>query len=95
MDILTPLVVFLIGITTIVTVESRARRLDKRVRGLEYKIDALLKHWELEVELPELADVVALARAGDDVAAVKKFREATGAGLLEAKEAVDRITRDR
>jgi large subunit ribosomal protein L7/L12 len=37
------------------------------------------------------AQVVALARAGQAIAAIKLFRELTGAGLREAKEVVDSL----
>lgn len=36
-----------------------------------------------------LAEVVALARAGRTIDAIKRFRELTGAGLHEAKQAVE------
>ncbi len=36
-------------------------------------------------------EVVALARAGNAIAAIKLFRELTGAGLREAKEVVDSL----
>ncbi|MFH9863036.1 hypothetical protein [Streptomyces sp. NPDC017202] len=93
MDVLVLLVIVMTGVTTIVTVESRASRLDKRIRGLERKLDVLLDHWGLEAGDAALAEVVALARAGNDVAAIRKYREVTGAGLLEAKQAVDRMSR--
>jgi hypothetical protein len=35
--------------------------------------------------------VVELARAGNMIAAIKEYRKATGAGLAEAKEAVEAI----
>jgi ribosomal protein L7/L12 len=36
-------------------------------------------------------EVVALARAGKTIDAIKLFRESTGASLMEAKEAVEKI----
>jgi len=44
---------------------------------------------QLERGVP--AEVVALARAGQAIAAIKLFRELTGAGLREAKEVVDSL----
>jgi ribosomal protein L7/L12 len=35
------------------------------------------------------SEVVALARSGNKIAAIKLYRELTGAGLREAKEALD------
>lgn len=37
------------------------------------------------------AEVVGLARAGNKIAAIKLFRELTGAGLREAKDVVDSL----
>ncbi len=37
------------------------------------------------------AEVVALARAGNAIAAIKLYRELTGAGLREAKDVVDSL----
>ena len=36
-------------------------------------------------------EVVALARAGNTIGAIKLFRESTGCSLLEAKQAVEKI----
>jgi ribosomal protein L7/L12 len=91
MDVLTAFLVVLVGMTTVATLESRARKLDRRMVRLEQKIGLLLE--EANVPDHELvpAEVAALARAGEDISAIKKYREATGAGLLEAKEVVDRL----
>ncbi|WKX74234.1 ribosomal protein L7/L12 [Streptomyces sp. XD-27] len=40
---------------------------------------------------PELGRVAELARNGKKVQAIKVYREVTGAGLKEAKDAVDRM----
>ncbi|KKC02144.1 ribosomal protein L7/L12 [Mycobacterium nebraskense] len=37
------------------------------------------------------AEVVGLARSGNKIAAIKRYRELTGAGLREAKEVVDSL----
>ncbi len=37
------------------------------------------------------SEVVALARSGNAIAAIKLFRELTGAGLREAKQVVDSL----
>ena len=44
---------------------------------------------QLEGGVP--AEVVALARAGNAIAAIKLLRELTGAGLREAKDVVDSL----
>jgi len=46
-------------------------------------------HGQLDGGVP--AEVVALARGGNAIAAIKLYRELTGAGLREAKEVVDSL----
>lgn len=91
MDTLISLLAVLVGCTTLAALENRTRRLDRRMIRLEQKLDLLLKHSGTTGDELVPAEVIALARAGEDVLAVKKYREATGAGLLEAKEVVDRL----
>ena len=40
---------------------------------------------------PELAEVMALLEQGKKIQAIKVYRKLTGAGLREAKEAVERL----
>jgi ribosomal protein L7/L12 len=68
-----------------------AQRHQARLALVERKLDAVLGHLGVEVPEPHLRQVEALVRQGKDVVAIKTYREATGAGLLEAKQAVDRI----
>ncbi|WP_395575083.1 hypothetical protein [Streptomyces sp. BK79] len=91
MDVLTGLLAILVGFTTMAALENRGRRLDRRITRLEQKIDLLLKQGNVPDHDLVPKEVAALARAGEDISAIKKYREATGAGLLEAKETVDRL----
>lgn len=66
----------------------------QRLRRIEQKLDAILKH--LQIEFVEqgpgqgLADQVrALADDGKKLAAIKRHRELTGESIVEAKEAVE------
>ncbi|MFH9610907.1 hypothetical protein [Streptomyces sp. NPDC017448] len=93
MDITVLLAVILVGIVTTAAVESRMGRLDRRIRHLERKLDLLLEHWQVRDDDPRLAEVTALMRQGQDIAAIRKYRTITGADLLEAKQAVDRMNR--
>jgi ribosomal protein L7/L12 len=52
----------------------------------------VLDHLGVEVSEPHLKQVEALLRRGKTIEAIKAYREATGAGLREAKEAVDRLS---
>ncbi|HVL11792.1 MAG TPA: ribosomal protein L7/L12 [Gemmata sp.] len=63
-----------------------------RLRRIEWKLNLILKHLGIDYregdgELPTSAR--ARADAGDKIGAIKAYREATGAGLAEAKRAVE------
>jgi ribosomal protein L7/L12 len=70
------------------------RRLD-RVSRIDAKLDAVLRHSGIRFD--ELEDVPAGVREalqqGHTVLAIKRFRQATGAGLKEAKEFVEEVRR--
>jgi hypothetical protein len=72
-------------------VERRLNRLSR----LDAKLDALLRN--AGIQFDDLQDVPpdvreALER-GETILAIKRLREATGAGLKEAKEFVDEVRR--
>jgi ribosomal protein L7/L12 len=56
---------------------------------MEQKIDAILKHLGIEWKDHLSERVKELARAGRKIEAIKVYREETGAGLKEAKDAVE------
>ena len=66
-----------------------------RLRRLEAKVDLILRHLGLEYHEPATsgglsAEVKALAdNPANKLAAIRLYREQTGAGLAEAKEAVE------
>jgi ribosomal protein L7/L12 len=58
---------------------------------VERKLDAIIAN--LGISVPEenwMDEVRAMVAAGQMIAAIKMYRERTGAGLKEAKEAVER-----
>jgi ribosomal protein L7/L12 len=59
--------------------------------ALEQKIDLLLKHFGVEYQPTVPPEVADLLRQGRKIAAIKAYRERTGAGLKEAKQEVERI----
>jgi len=87
------ILIVLIGLI-VVSLQTRFaavnRRLDRLAR-LERKVDAILKHLGVSFDpfgdIP--ADALAALREGRKVEAIKRYREATGAGLAEAKERID------
>lgn len=70
--------------------ESELRQM-RRLALVERKLDAVLDQLGVEMPDPHLQQVEALLRRGKTVQAIKAYREATGAGLREAKEEVDRL----
>ncbi|MGD9689353.1 MAG: hypothetical protein AB7K52_07910 [Phycisphaerales bacterium] len=61
-----------------------------RLARVERKLDALLAHLQVPVEGDDFDDIRALIAEGRKIEAMKLYRERTGAGLAEAKDAVDR-----
>jgi ribosomal protein L7/L12 len=72
------------------------QRLD-RLSRLDAKVDALLKgagiHFDPFRDVP--ADVREALERGETIAAIKRFRQSTGASLKEAKAFVDEVRRRR
>jgi ribosomal protein L7/L12 len=76
----------------LIVIASLARRLD-RLSRMEAKIDTLLAHagavYDPLRDVPP--DVIEAVHQGETILAVKRYREATGAGLKEAKDFVDEV----
>jgi hypothetical protein len=69
-------------------------RTEKRLRDLEVRFEKLLSHigFVADPNPPITDEVRVLARTpGAKIAAIKAYRQQTGAGLKEAKEAVERL----
>ena len=85
----------LLGVILILVMLSRLSTLEKRLRSLNGKLDALLKHSEVEYnpygDLP--AEVIKALKRGEKIQAIKHYRDATGAGLKEAKEFIEEVQR--
>jgi ribosomal protein L7/L12 len=71
-----------------------------RIRELERKVDLLMRHLGLEGSGaasggsgPPHGAIEGLIREGRKIEAIKLWREATGLGLKEAKEAVEALER--
>jgi ribosomal protein L7/L12 len=75
----------------IASLQSRISQADRRVARVEHKLDLVLDHLGLREDDPRLDEVIALARDGKKIQAIKVYREVTGAGLKEAKDAVERL----
>jgi ribosomal protein L7/L12 len=66
-----------------------------RLATIERKLDAVMAHLGVIETRPEYPDVVRHLEEGKVIHAVKAYREQTGLGLADAKNAVDEIARQR
>src|SRR5689334_1077318 len=97
---MSPFEVTLLVIATIGSIAAAAGAWFQERRGsaaqlaaVQRKLDLVLDH--LGIAAPEPVEVVAHLENGRTVEAVRAYREHTGASLLEAKQAVDRIAAGR
>ena len=91
------LAVVLVGLL-MVFIGSRGQeraRTAARLAAIERKLDAVMAHQGITEPRPELPDVVSELQMGRKIQAIKIYRERTGTGLAEAKEAVEQIARER
>ena len=66
--------------------------MSRRLSRLEHKLDLVLEHLGIEDDLPDdLAEVRELIHANKLIAAIKAYRQVTGASLKEAKDAVEQM----
>jgi hypothetical protein len=65
-------------------------RLHSRLDRIERQLQALLDHFQVQPPDDGLGEVRRLAHAGEKINAIKLYRKLTGAGLVEAKEFVER-----
>lgn len=91
------LIGLLVGVIAVVILVRLARveRRLARLSRLDAKVDALLEaagvRFDAMRDVPP--DVREALERGETILAIKRFREATGAGLKEAKDFVDEVRR--
>jgi hypothetical protein len=66
-----------------------------RLGSIQRKLDLVMDHLGIADAAPEYSEVVGHLEKGRLIDAVRAYRRRTGAPLLEAKQAVDRIARER
>ncbi|WP_240220106.1 hypothetical protein [Rheinheimera hassiensis] len=68
----------------------------KRIRFLEVKVDALIKHNGIEFDDSTLVpvEVHKAVKAGQRLKAIRLYRKITGAGLKEASEVIDDLVKN-
>lgn len=69
---------------------STSRFLEYRLNVIEKKLDILLEHFGLTSDEDEFEEVRFLMAQGENIPAIKLYRELTGVGLKEAKDAVEK-----
>lgn len=75
---------------------SQQASLSKRLNTIERRLELVTQHLGIEEKpIPTTPEVIRHIEAGQLILAIKAYREATGVGLREAKEAVDEIVRQR
>ncbi|MDJ0344975.1 ribosomal protein L7/L12 [Streptomyces sp. H10-C2] len=73
--------------------ERRLQLMERRLERIERRQELILSHLGIAFEevSPDLREIDELVRQGKKIQAIKVYRELTGAGLKEAKDAVDRM----
>jgi hypothetical protein len=91
-----PLMVLGLAFTSLALIwQSQIERRSVSLDRINAKLDALLKHAGIDFNSPgqvppQVADAL---KRGEKIQAIKLYREATGAGLKDAKEFVEAIQR--
>jgi Ribosomal protein L7/L12 C-terminal domain len=74
---------------------DEAERTGPRLAAIERKLQLVMDHLRIAEPQPAMPDVVNHLDAGNKIQAIKAYRDATGAGLKEAKDAVEEMARRR
>ncbi|SDY10472.1 Ribosomal protein L7/L12 C-terminal domain-containing protein [Amycolatopsis xylanica] len=72
-------------------IQRQVARVERRLDRTERKLDLVLAHLGITEPEAEMPEVHAYLLKGQKIQAIKAYRERTGAGLKEAKEAVERL----
>ncbi len=75
----------------ILLLKSRIRELEDRLNYLYHRLD--IEYAEPDSDLVRSPQIQEALRRGNKIEAIKIYRELTGVGLAEAKEAIDRAER--
>ncbi len=85
----------ILGLQTAEETRKQMARLQRRIQRLERKVDILLREAGIEIEeneetpFPDMDDVRDLLKRRRKIEAIKVYRQKTGAGLKEARDAVE------
>ena len=82
---------FLFGAVFAAILSRNATPVTTTATRLERKIDLLLKHLGIDPNEGVDDEILELVKSGQKIAAIKLYREKTGAGLREAKDFVESL----
>lgn len=89
-------IMFAILIAVVLQAPGQAvRKQQRRLAALEHKLDLVMAHLGVVEPEPAMPEVVRALEQKHKIAAVKAYRDATGADLAEAKRAVDAMAEQR
>jgi ribosomal protein L7/L12 len=85
----------LIALGVSLTLSQQDKRTNARLARIERKLELIMHHLGLVEPEPELPEVLRQLEHGRKIHAIKAYRQATGEGLKEAKDAVEEMARKR
>jgi len=80
-----------IPLAYIIFSRTGSQAVDMRLQRVEKKLDAIISHLGVVMNLGVDAQLIELVRAGKKIEAIKLYRESTGVGLKEAKDFVESL----
>lgn len=98
MDFWLPMLGFVVLIAVAFTSSFSSARtpgLDRRLARIERQLGLIMQRLEIEEPESPIPGVVEQLAQGKKIQAIKIYREQTGAGLAEAKAAVETIAKER
>jgi ribosomal protein L7/L12 len=97
MDLWLPMldIVVLVVLVLMSFTSARTPTLDRRLARIERRLALVMRRLEIEDPDSPVPGVVEQLEQGKKIQAIKVYREQTGAGLAEAKTAVEAIARER
>jgi len=75
--------------------ERKLAQMDRRLSRIERRLDAVISQLGIPLFQGELDKVAALVQQGKKIQAIRTYRQLTGAGLKEARDAVETMAGSR
>ena len=85
----------LIALGICLTLPQQSKAVTARLARIERKVQLIMDHLGVAEPEPDLPEVLHHLRHGRKIQAIKAYRQATGEGLKEAKDAVEELARER